>query len=56
MELIHEVIDRAFDGYNEILDFMLQTIDKPRDHVNEFAPKIYSFKVPVDKIREVIGK
>jgi polyribonucleotide nucleotidyltransferase len=56
MKLIHEVIDRAFDGYNEILNFMLQTIDKPRDHVNTYAPKIFSFMVPVEKIKDVIGK
>ncbi len=56
MALIHEVIDRAFDGYNEILWFMLQTISAPRDHVNQYAPKIFSFKVNPDKIKDVIGK
>jgi len=56
MEIIHEVIDRAFDGYNEILDFMLQTIDKPSAQMNKYAPKIISFMVPIDKVKDVIGK
>jgi len=56
MDIIQETITRAIAGYNEIMDFMLQTIDKPRDHVATYAPKIFSFKVPMDKVKEVIGK
>jgi polyribonucleotide nucleotidyltransferase len=36
------------------MDFMLQTIDKPRDHVGQYAPKIFIIKVAMDKIKEVI--
>ena len=34
---------------------MLPCIPAPRDHVSEYAPKMLSIKIPVDKIREVIG-
>ncbi|MFZ2151427.1 MAG: polyribonucleotide nucleotidyltransferase [Candidatus Absconditicoccaceae bacterium] len=56
MDIIQETITRAIAGYNEIMDFMLQTIDKPRDHVATYAPKIFSIKVPMAKVKEVIGK
>jgi len=56
MNIIFETLDSAEIGRKEILDFMLETIGEPRDHVSEFAPKIVSFKVPLDKVRDVIGK
>jgi polyribonucleotide nucleotidyltransferase len=56
MDIIHETIDRSIDGYKEIMDFMLKTIDKPRDHVATYAPKIFVMKVALDKVKEVIGK
>ena len=34
---------------------MLPCIPAPRAEVSEFAPKMLSLKIPVDKIREVIG-
>ena len=41
----------------EILnEIMIPCIAKPRDHVSEFAPKMLTMKIDVDKIREVIGK
>lgn len=56
MDIVHETIDRAFDGYNEIMDFMLETIPTHREQLNKYAPKIVSIQVPVDKIKDVIGK
>jgi polyribonucleotide nucleotidyltransferase len=38
-----------------ILDEMDKAIDGARTELGEFAPKIETIKVPVDKIREVIG-
>ena len=54
--MVYEVIERANVGRNEILDFMLQTIQAPRDHLSEYAPKIISFNIPSDKVKIVIGK
>jgi polyribonucleotide nucleotidyltransferase len=34
---------------------MNRTISKPRDEISPFAPKITMIKIPVDKIREIIG-
>jgi len=56
MEIVHETMNRAFVGYNEIMDFMLQTIDTPRTSLSEFAPKVFSIKVPEHKVKEVIWK
>lgn len=56
MEIIHETIDRAFDGYQEIMDFMLKTIETPRSEVGQYAPKIKIIHIKPDKVREVIGK
>jgi len=39
----------------KILDIMDSTISEPRVKISPFAPKIVQIKVPVDKIREVIG-
>ena len=35
---------------------MLKAIPEPRKSVNKYAPKMLQTKVPVDKIREVIGQ
>jgi polyribonucleotide nucleotidyltransferase len=56
MNIVHETIDRAFEGYNEIMDVMLQTIAKPNPALREYAPKIQIIHIKPDKVREVIGK
>lgn len=56
MEIVHETIDRAIEWYNRIMDFMLETIDKPRAEVGKYAPKIHIMKINPEKIKEVIWK
>lgn len=56
MDIIHETIDRACEGYVEIMDFMLQTIATPNTSLREYAPKIQIIHIKADKVREVIGK
>lgn len=56
LDIVHETIDRASEGYKEIMDFMLETIPTPRAQVKEYAPKIHVFKINPEKIKEVIGK
>ena len=50
-------VDIKIDGLTlDILDeIMLKALPRPRDEVSEYAPKMTSLKIPVDKIREVIG-
>ncbi|MDR1754206.1 MAG: polyribonucleotide nucleotidyltransferase [Eubacterium sp.] len=55
-EIIKEAIESTHKARIYILDeVMLKSIDKPRPTVNKYAPKMMNTKVPVDKIREVIG-
>ncbi len=58
--LIHPVIKNALEITHEariqILDeIMLPCISEPREELSEFAPKMLTMKIDVDKIREVIG-
>jgi polyribonucleotide nucleotidyltransferase len=54
-EIMKKAIAQASAGRLHILDEMDKAIDGARTELGEFAPKIESIKVPVDKIREVIG-
>ncbi len=56
MDIVLETLNRAIKWYNEIMDFMLQTISVPNPEVKESAPKIKIIQVHPDKIKEVIGK
>ncbi|MBR2915760.1 MAG: polyribonucleotide nucleotidyltransferase [Clostridia bacterium] len=58
--LTPEIIKNAFEvtrkGRFQIIDeIILPCIAAPRDDVSKYAPKMISLKIPVDKIREVIG-
>ena len=56
MEIIEDALERCRKARLEILEnVMLPCIPAPRAEVSEFAPKMISLKIPVDKIREVIG-
>ena len=56
MEIIADALERCRKARLEILEqIMLPCISEPRAEVSEFAPKMLSLKIPVDKIREVIG-
>ncbi|MDR2532602.1 MAG: polyribonucleotide nucleotidyltransferase [Oscillospiraceae bacterium] len=55
-EIIKEAIESTHKARIYILDeVMLKAIPAPRPTVNKYAPKMLTTKVPVDKIREVIG-
>ncbi len=59
--LTPEIIARAFEqtkaGREYIIDeVILKAIDAPRAEVSKYAPKMTSFTIDPDKIREVIGK
>ena len=58
--LSYEVIRQAFEltkkGRMQIInDIILPCIEKPRDTVSKYAPKMFQMKIDPDKIREVIG-
>jgi len=58
--LTYDIIKTAFEktrvARNYILDeVMLKAIPEPRAELSKYAPKIITTKVPVDKIKDVIG-
>ena len=55
-DIIKEAFAKTHKARDYILDeIMLKAIPEPRKEVNKWAPKMLTTKVPVDKIREVIG-
>ena len=55
-EIIKEALAVTHKGRDYIIDeIILKAMPAPRAEVSEFAPKMKSMKIPVDKIREVIG-
>ena len=54
-EIMKVALARAHNARIHILGEMAKALTENRDHVNTYAPKIESFKIPTDKIREVIG-
>ena len=55
-EILKEALAQAHDARQEILDVMEKQIAKPRDEVSEYAPKMETFMINPDKIKDVIGK
>lgn len=57
LDIIREAFAKTHKARNYILDeIMLKAIPEVRPSVNEYAPKMLQTKIPVDKIREVIGQ
>ena len=54
--IIKEAFEKTRVARNYILDeVMLKAIPEPRTELSKYAPKIITTKVPVDKIKDVIG-
>lgn len=54
-EIFKEALAQAHKGRMEILANMETAIAEPRKEVSKYAPKMVTFNIPTDKIREVIG-
>jgi len=54
-QIMEQALTQASAGRLHILDEMSKAMDAPRAELGEHAPKIETIKIPVDKIREVIG-
>jgi len=48
-------LEQAHEGRLHILDEMAKALESPRPEMSKYAPRITTIKVPVDKIRDVIG-
>lgn len=55
-EIMETALQQARDGRQHILEEMSHFISEPRAEMSEHAPRIITLQVPVDKIRDVIGK
>jgi polyribonucleotide nucleotidyltransferase len=54
-EIMRIALDQARDGRNHILEEMAKALTGARETVSNNAPRITSFSIPKEKIREVIG-
>lgn len=55
MEIVRETFIKAKKGRLEILQAMSEVIAEPREQLSQYAPRIESLKINVDKIGELIG-
>jgi len=54
-EVMRKALEQARQGRLHILAEMAKTIAEPRKSMSAFAPRIVTIRIPVDKIRDVIG-
>ena len=54
-DIMRKALDQARRGRLHILEKMGETLAAPRPSISAFAPRIVTIRIPVDKIRDVIG-
>jgi polyribonucleotide nucleotidyltransferase len=55
MEVMRKALEQARQGRLFILDKMKDALAAPRPSISAYAPRIVTIRIPVDKIRDVIG-
>ncbi len=55
-EIMSNALAQANDARMHILGEMNKIIDRPREEMSQWAPRIITFKIDPEKIRDVIGK
>ena len=55
MDIMRKALEQAHAGRMHILEKMQQTLSVARENVSAHAPRIVTIRIPVDKIRDVIG-
>ena len=53
--ILSEALEQAKKGRLHILSKMVEAIEKPREELSPFAPRIITIQINPDKIRDVIG-
>ena len=54
-EILQTALEHAKAGRMHIMNIMNNTLSKAREELSPYAPKIISFEIDPDKIREIIG-
>ena len=54
-EIMRKALDQAKRGRMHILSIMNSTINKPAEEISEYAPKIVTLRIDIDKIGALIG-
>jgi len=54
-EIMRKALDQAKRGRMHILSIMNNCIDKPVEQISEYAPKIVTLRIDIDKIGALIG-
>src|SRR5579871_1147702 len=54
-KIMQEALEQARKARLSILEKMVATIAEPRKEMSQYAPRIYTLKIPTDKIRDLIG-
>ncbi len=54
-EIMARALEQARQGRLYILERMAEALAAPRPDISTYAPRILTIKVPVDKIRDIIG-
>jgi len=54
-ETMYKAVVQGQKGIGTILDAMTQTLEKPRESMSPYAPRIFTIRIKPDKIRDVIG-
>ncbi|MDR1996694.1 polyribonucleotide nucleotidyltransferase [Azonexus sp.] len=55
-EIMQVALAQAKDARMHILDLMQQAVGGHREEMSAYAPRLYTFKINPEKIRDVIGK
>jgi polyribonucleotide nucleotidyltransferase len=53
--ILTQALHQAREGRMHILDKMEACLSAPREEISPYAPRIYTLKIAVDQIRDVIG-
>ena len=54
-EVLEESLNDAHSARMRILDVIEAAIDKPRDDISEYAPRLFTIDIDPEKVRDVIG-
>jgi polyribonucleotide nucleotidyltransferase len=54
-QILTDALNQAREGRQHILGEMAKALDKPRTDISKYAPKITTIRIPVSRIKDVIG-